>query len=274
MAFGRANSVGKVKARPISGRGFETSCSLRLNTVARGPCAYYPVKARPTARRTRTGARARRMAAVRWKPQLARRTTVLHRERERDHPPVQYPSIVRKLITASAARRARAASSHDLPPADRQPVQWRTRACHTKADCVLEATARTSHHGLAPKERGFPLVQCPFMSRSIITTSVARSPRAARSRISPPPERQPAQWGLRACHANAGCALEVTAHTSHHGLATKERGLPSVRCPSIAQGVVATSAARRTRAASSRVPPPPETQPAQWRSHIAHAKAG
>ena len=44
----------------------------------------------------------------------------------------------------------------------------------------------------------------------------------------PPPERQPAQWRLRSCHVNAGCALEVIARTSYHGLASKEN--PPCRC--------------------------------------------
>ena len=103
------------------------------------------------------------MAAARWKLQLARRTTVLHRERETFRP-MQYSSIVRAPITASAARRARAASLRVLPPPERQPAQWRARACHVKAGCELEATVRTSHHGLAPKEIGLPKVQYPFMA--------------------------------------------------------------------------------------------------------------
>ena len=98
----------------------------------------------------------------------------------------------------------------------------------------MEATARTSHHGLAPKERGLPPVQCPFIARTPIKASAARRARAASLRVSPPPERQPAQWRSFACHANAGCVMEATARTSHHGLAPKERGLPPVQCPFIA----------------------------------------
>ena len=184
------------------------------------------------------------------------------------------PFIVRTPITASAARRARAASSRVSPPPERQPAQWRSFACHANAGCALEATARTSHHGLAPKERGLPPVQCPFIARRPIATSAARRARAASSRVSPPPERQPAQWRSFACHANAGCALEATARTSHHGLAPKERGLPPVQCPFIARRPITASAARRARAASLRVSPPPERQPAQWRSCACHAKAG
>ena len=70
------------KAQPIGGGRFETSCSLCLNTVARGLRVYYPVKARPTARGTCACARATQMPAARWRSQLARRTTVLRRKRE------------------------------------------------------------------------------------------------------------------------------------------------------------------------------------------------
>ena len=57
--------------------------------------------------------------------------------------------------------------------------------------------------------------------RGPIATRVARRACAASLRLTPPPERQPAQWRLFACNANAGCALETTARTSHHGLAPK-----------------------------------------------------
>ena len=145
------------------------------------------------------------------------------------------PSKVRKPTTASAARRARAASSRVLPPPERQPAQWRARTCHAKAGCpVLEATARTSHHGLAPRVRRLPPSQCISIVREPITTSAARRARATSSRVSLRPERQPPQWRLFACHANAGCpVLEATARTSHHGHAPKQRGLPPVQYPSM-----------------------------------------
>ena len=66
--------------------------------------------------------------------------------------------------------------------------------------------------------------------------SAARREHAASSRVSPPPERQPAQWRWKECHANAGCALEVTARTSHHSLSPKERGLPPALCPFYSAG--------------------------------------
>ena len=68
------------------------------------------------------------------------------------------------------------------------------------------------------------------MMRGSITSSPARSARAASLRLTPPPKRKPAQWRLFACNANAGCALEATAHTSHHGLAPKDSGLPLAKC--------------------------------------------
>ena len=177
-------------------------------------------------------------------------------------------------VTISATRHARAATSRVLPPPETQPAQWRSRVGHAKAGCALEVTARTSHHGLARKKRGLPPVQCHSIVRITITTSVARHARAASSRVSPPPEKQPAQWRLRACHANAGCALEVTARTSHHGIAPKKRDLSPMQCPFISRGPIAASAARLARAASSCVSPPPERQPAQWRLRACHANAG
>ena len=147
---------------------------------------------------------------------------------------MQCPSMAQRLTAASAARHARAASSCVLPPSEGQPGQWRSFVCHANAGCVLEVTALTSHHGLAQKERGLPPVQCPSVVHRPIPTSAARRARAASSRISHPPERQPAQWRLFACHENAGCALEATARMSHHGLAPKERRLPPVKCHSVA----------------------------------------
>ena len=50
-----------------------------------------------------------------------------------------------------------------LPRFDRDRL-WRcARAGHAKVGCALEAAAGTSHHGPAPKERGFWPVQCTFI---------------------------------------------------------------------------------------------------------------
>ena len=133
----------------------------------------------------------------------------------------------------TARHGAREAGSRVSSPPEKQPPQWRSFACHGNAGCALEVTARTSHHGLAPKERGLSSVQCPSIVRKPITTNAARRTRAAGLRVPPPPERQPAQWRLSACHENTAFTLEVTALTSHHGLAPKERGVPPVQCPCV-----------------------------------------
>ena len=104
-----------------------------------------------------------------------------------------------------------------------------------------------SYHGLSPKERGLPPVHYPSIVSKPITASAARRARASSSRVSPPPERQPAQRRLRACHANAGCVLEAIACTSHHRLPRKERGLPPVCCPSITRRQIALNATQRAR---------------------------
>ena len=112
---------------------------------------------------------------------------------------------------------------------------------------VLEVTAGTSHHCLTLRIRGLSPVQGLSMIRVTITTSVARRTRAASLRVTPPPKRQPAQWRLFACNANAGCVLEATARTSHHGLAPKDRGLPLAKCQFMAHRPNEPSAARCVR---------------------------
>ena len=130
---------------------------------------------------------ATRTPATRWRVQLARRTTVLHRRKEvfrRCSAPSWH---VRRSQSARHGTRARQARMF-LPPPERQPPQWRLRVGHTNAGCPLEVTACTSHHGLAPKERGLPPVQRPFMARTPISASAARHARAASSRDFPPLE--------------------------------------------------------------------------------------
>jgi len=136
---------------------------------------------------------------------------------------MQCSYIVHRTIIACAARRTRAVSLRVSLPPERQPAQWSWRAFPVNAGCALEVTARAPHHGLEPRERGLPPVQCPFIARRPITISAARRARAATSRVSPPPETHPAQWCSHVGHAKAGCALEGTARTSHHGPASKER---------------------------------------------------
>ena len=136
---------------------------------------------------------------------------------------MQGPYTVREPVATSAVRRARASSLRAAPPPERQPAQWRVRTCHAKVGCGLEAAAGTSLQGLATKERGVSPVQCPFTVPETVATSATWRARTTSSRAAPPPERQPAQWRVRTCHAKAGCALQAAADTSHHGLATKQR---------------------------------------------------
>ena len=187
---------------------------------------------------------AARMPASCWS-QLACRTTAIHRKMEASHRCSARPWCVGRLQPARHG--ARAATLRISPPPKRQPPQWRSFACHTNADCALEVTARTSRHGLASIGRCLSPVQCPFIVRKSIATSATRRARTASLRVLPPPDRQPAQWHLRACHVNAGCALEATARASHHGHEPKERGLPPVQCPPVLRRWITTSVARRVR---------------------------
>ena len=90
-------------------------------------------------------------------------------------------------------------------------------------------------------------MQCPFAACKPITGSAAQRAHGVKSRALPPPEKQPGRWRLFACHPNAGCPLEVTARTSHHDLAAKERGLPLVQFPYVTRRFIAVSAAQRAR---------------------------
>ena len=137
---------------------------------------------------------------------------------------------------------------------------------------MTEVKARTSRHGLAWKERGLPSVQCSFIARESIAASQARRTRAVSSRVSPPPETQPAQWRSRVDHAKTGNALEVTARTSHHGPAREDRGLPPVQCPSVARDPIAASPARRARGKLACFATSRDTASAV--EYVGHAKAG
>ena len=195
--------------------------------------------------RSSARARAMRMPAARWALDVTAITS--HRSlatKERDLLPVECSIIPHQPISTSADG-ARAASSRASPPPERQPPQWRSFACHENAGCALEIIARTSHHGLASNERGLSPVKCRSVARGSITVNATRLTRTASSRVLQPPERQPPQWRLRACHANADCTLEVTARTSHHGLVPKQRGLPPVQCLFLLHRKILTSAAKR-----------------------------
>ena len=87
---------------------------------------------------------------------------------------MHWPFIGHGPTTTSAARRAHAASSRAAPPPEIERAQWRARACHVDAGSFFEATAGTSYHGRAPKERGFRLLQWAFAVRGPTTTNAAR----------------------------------------------------------------------------------------------------
>ena len=171
--------------------------------------------------------------------------------------PVHCPSIVRKATITCATRRTRVASARAAPP--HQEVASSVAGPRVPPESRLrkeEDAARTSHHGLAPKERGLSLVQRPCAIYEPTTTSTARRARAARFRAAPLPQRQRAQLGIneavpRVPRESRLRKEEAAASTSHHGLATKERGLLPMQCPSIAHASTTSSAVRRARAASS-----------------------
>ena len=180
------------------------------------------------------------------------------------------PFHMRRPITTSAARRARAASSRVSPHPKRPSAQWRLFACHVNASRALEVTALWSHHGLAPEKEKHSAGAILFSNArtNLNQRGTARAcGKLARSAISK-------VVVLFACHVKAGCASEITARTSHHGLAPEERSLSPVHHPVIMHKPITASAARRTRAASSRISPSPDRPLAQWRTLTCHVNAG
>ena len=87
----------------------------------------------------------------------------------------------------------------------------------------------TSHHGLAPTERGLPPVQCPFMARGPISTSAARRARAASAHAPSPPKGQAAQWHARAL-ATRKPAVCCTPQLAYYTTVLRERRQASHRC--------------------------------------------
>ena len=110
---------------------------------------------------------------------------------------VQWPFALYDATTTSAARRARFASARAAPPPHRQRAQWRSRARHAKAGCVLKAAAGTAHHGLAPMEKDASPVSWPCVGCKLTTTSAAWRARVAGARAAPRLERQREQWRAR-----------------------------------------------------------------------------
>ena len=72
----------------------------------------------------------------------------------------------------------------------------------------------------------------------------------------------------RALHAKAGCASEVAAGTSQHGLGPMKRDFSPVRWPYVGYTPTIISAAWRARVASARAAPRLERHRAQWRTRV------
>ena len=156
------------------------------------------------------------MPNARRRSQHFRRTTVLRRKKKKPSAGAELFSNARTNLNQRGTASACGKLAHFAIP--KVVVLF---ACHVNAECASEITARTSHHGLAPEERSLSPVHHPVIMRKPITASAARRARAASSRILPSPERPLAQWHTFTCHVNAGCASEITALSSHHGLAPK-----------------------------------------------------
>ena len=162
---------------------------------------------------------------------------------------MQYPSMVCEPITTSVARRVRGNLACFATSQETASTVARARVPRKSRLCVGGHSSHVAPQSCTEGERPCPMMY-PFVARRPIAVSAAQRARAASSRVLQPRERQPAQWRLFACHANAGCMLEATAHTSQHGLSPKERGLPPIRCHSLSRGTsIATRHGARTRQA-------------------------
>ena len=71
-------------------------------------------------------------------------------------------SVLRKKITTSATRCARAVRPSAAPPPQRQRALVRLRCVTRGAGLVLEAALGSLHHGRAPEERGLSPARRPF----------------------------------------------------------------------------------------------------------------
>jgi len=144
---------------------------------------------------------------------------------------VQYPVMMRRPITTSAARRVRAEPSRVSSHPKRTSAQWCLSACHVNAGRALEVTALSSRNGLAPKKEK--------PSAGAILFSNARTNLNQRGTASACGKLArfaiPKVVVLFACHVNGECASEITALSSHHGLAPKRDA--SHRCSTLSQCV-------------------------------------
>ena len=118
----------------------------------------------------------------------------------------------------------------------------------------VEAAAGMWEHGLAPKEGGLSLVQCPSTRHRATTTGAVRGARArqARMRRLLPRERQ--RNGAQArCPRKPPHEFYAAAGTWEHGLAPKKGGFSLVLCPSIGRLATAAGAVRGARTWQPRV---------------------
>ena len=159
---------------------------------------------------------------------------------------MQCPFIRHGATTASAARRARAASAHAAPPPQREPAQWRTSALHAQAGS--RSGRRSWHVGARPcTEEGRPLARAVPFHRAWSDHSRRGAARAASARVAPPP-RESKRSGAQARYTRKPThEVRAAAGTWEHGLPPKKGGLSLVQCPSIGHGAT-TAGARSARA--------------------------
>ena len=139
---------------PLIGYGpTQTSVVQRARVVS--------ARAAPTRERARGGAFAcahTRTSAACWRPQLARRSTAVHRGIGPSRWRGGLLSIMSQLQPARCSARAPQARVLCLLP--RESACWRVRVCaHANAGCSLEAAAGTSEHGRASRERAVLMAQ-------------------------------------------------------------------------------------------------------------------
>ena len=163
-----------------------------------------------------------------WRPQLARRTTAARRRRESLSPvAAPFASVDTQPMTATAAPRARGASSSAAPPSPETasadaPVPRDTRGAGLK----FEVAAVMSHHGRAPKERAVSPVRHLSTRREPITASAAPRAHEASSSAASPPQRQRAPPRLcRASHAALASSLRPQLAHRTTVLRRKERSI-------------------------------------------------
>ena len=159
--------------------------------------------------------------------------------------PVRCHFIVRRPITTSVARRARQSCvfRHFLT------VSHRTGACTCATRMPAALGGHSSH--IAPRS-------CTEGEEPLAGDMPLRSARLNHDQRGTARTRQACVFFhiLRDSHRSGACArstpmprlhFEVTARTSHHGLAPKERSLWPATCHFVIHDPITTSAARRAR---------------------------